>query len=298
MSALLRSRVRVLPKTNRVFLYSVRIYPNQPARAAIATISPFGFQVGSASFLGDWTSVTGAATANRKWLLLHDRRTGSLATAWVDRDLILHTAKTYLLGAINYPFHTAGVDGRGCLALLGGGGPDPLLLGFAQVLDDGTFVEWWRTPRSDLRLADGPIVGLTDTHAWFSNDRAGSGSTLFLVDVKRGQIMGSRRWSASIQWMVGEGNLLFLYLNDRLRTTELCAVDENYRIVTLKRTELDFDAWPDGFDRIASTPGAHLQYAQQAYGAFGSIRVLSRDGFKLTTKLSGMDWRWHYFVPC
>lgn len=298
MSALLRSRTVVLPKTNRLLLYAARLYPNQPARAAIATISPFGFEVGSPFFFGDWTIVTSAATSKRKWLLLLDTRNGDVATAWVDRSSAIHIAKLYRGSALDFPYFQFGVDGRGCLALLSTAG-GKTLLGFAQVLDDGTLVEWWHASRSDIPLADGPIVGLRGAHAWFRNDpNLGNGSTVFVLDVKRGQLLSTRRWGARIEWMVADGDLLFIFFNDRMRTTELCILDGAYQIHTLKRTEFDFETYTDGFDRIASTPGAHLLYQAHTYEAFGQIRVLNRDGFKLTTKLSKMDWRWHYYVPC
>jgi hypothetical protein len=299
MSGLLRSGLRVLPITNRLFLYSVRLYPIQPARAAVATIGPYGFEAGTFSFLGDWTLVASAATAKRKWLLFHDSRTGAAATGWVDRSSLLQTVRHYPPGAIDFPFRMAAVDGRGNLMLLGFGTRGEALLGFAQVLDDGTFVEWWRTLRPDLLLPHGPIAGLKESHAWFSNDRNNApGSTVSILDVKRGQILGQRRWGARIRWMVGEGDLLFFFFDDSLRTTELCVVDASYRIVTLKRTELDFATYTDGFNRIASSPGAHLLYSWETYNAPGAIRVLGRDGFRLTAQLNGIDWRWHYFVPC
>lgn len=299
MSVLIDDRWRVVPKTNRLFLYSIRLNERELARGAVASIGPGFFQAESPFAYGDWTLVASAATPKRKWLLFYDSRTGAAATAWVDRSGLLQTGKSYPHGTLTFPYQIMAADGRGCLMLWGAGFEGKSHIGFAQVLDDGTFVEWWRTERLNFPLPSGPVAALADCHIWFTNDRApGQGSTVHLFDIKSGQFLGSRRWGARIRWMVVDGDLLFLYFADSLRTTELCVVEANRQITTLKRTEFNFAEYPDGFNRIASTPGAHLQYEYQAYQAPGWIRVLTRDGFRLSATLSKMDWRWHYFIPC
>jgi hypothetical protein len=88
------------------------------------------------------------------------------------------------------------------------------------------------------------------------------------------------------------------YFDDSLKTTELCILNSSWQILTIKRMEFDFDAYTVEFDNIASTPGAHLQYSTHTFDADGAIRVLSRYGFKLTKRLSNMDWNYDYVVQC
>ena len=172
-------------------------------------------------------------------------------------------------------------------------------VGFAQVLDDGTFVEWWRAERSDLPFpTEQPLIGLKNAHTWFAN-KNGGGSTVFLFDIKHGQVISQRDFDRTIHWMVADGDLIFLYFSDTLKSTELCVLDGNQQLQTLKHTEFDFASYTThDFDRITSTPGAHLLYTRQSFKAFGAIRVLGRDGFKLTHQLSNMDWRYHFAVRC
>ena len=97
---------------------------------------------------------------------------------------------------------------------------------------------------------------------------------------------------------MSDGDLVFLYFDDHLKTTELCILNSAWQLVTIKRTEFDFDAYTVEFGDVASTPGAHLLYSAHTFDADGAIRVLSRDAFKLTKRLSNMDWRYQYFVQC
>jgi hypothetical protein len=294
--ALTRFRRR---RKNRLFLYEIPTGTNSFGRAAVATIGPSYFQIESEYTYSDWTFVTSAAKGNNKWLFFHNYSTGSAATGWIDTHFNVRNSKFYAPGSLDFPYYSAVVDGRGYLMCIGYGSPGKVLIGFAQVLDDGTYVEWWRTELSDFPNPDGaPIIGLKNAHTWFTNN-PGGGATVYIFDVKRGQMLSTRAWDAPIRWMVADGDLIFIYFGDSLKSTELCILDSNQQLVTLKHTEFDFAAYTVfDFDRIASTPGAHLLYSYQSFTAHGAIRVLSRDGFKLTQQLSNMDWRYHYFVQC
>jgi hypothetical protein len=262
----------------------------------VATIGPDHFAIESEFTYSDWSFVTSAANGENKWLLFHDYEIGT-AIGLIDRNFIFRIKKFYAADALNFPWSYAVVDGRGYLMLVGSLQAGKLTLGFAQVLDDGTYVEWWRTELPAFPFSWGsPLVGLKSAHAWFTNEGENGPSTVYIFDVKHAQILSSREWSAPLRRMVVDREMVFLYFADHLKTTELCILNSSWQLVTIKRTEFDFDSYTVEFDNIASTPGAHLLYSAHTFHSDGAIRVLGRDGFKLTKRLSNMDWRYHYFV--
>lgn len=287
-------------KYNRLFFYSVRPNGVPFARAAVATIGPDHFAVESEFTYGDWSFVTSAANGENKWLFFQNSATGSAATALIDDNFILRVSKYYPPGALDFPYTHAVVDGRGYLLLIGILRGGEQIVGFGQVLDDGTYVEWWRTQLSDFPFpyARKPI-GLKKAHAWYVNhDQPGGGSTVYVFDVKHAQIVSSRHWDAPLDGIIADEDVIFLYFHDGLKTTEICVLDGNQRLVTVKRTEFDFDFYTVPFDRVVGTPGAHLFYTYSSIGAAGAIRALGRGGFPLTHRTEKMDWTWHYVVEC
>jgi hypothetical protein len=286
-------------RLNRLFLLEPAYGKNMLARAAVATIGPNTFQIERSYAFAQWAFVTSAANGGNKWLLFHNLN-GSAATGLIDDDYVFRQVKYYPPGSLSdFPFpNTAVVDGRGYLLATGRSPDNRTVAAFAQVLDDGSYVEWWRTALSDFQLPYlHKVIGLQDSHLVYSNDNSG-GSTVYVFDIKHARVLSSRQWGAPLKGVVAEGNLIYLYFDDSIRTTELCVLDTSRQLVTLKRTEFDFDLSTVPFDRIASTPGAHLLYSYQSLDAPGAIRVLDQDGFKLTKRLSGMDWRWFYYVRC
>jgi|GEM_PF-3603501 hypothetical protein len=294
--ALTRWRPR---RYNRLFLYAVRTDDFPFGRAAVVTIGPDHFAIESEFTYSDWYFVTSAANGKNKWLLFNNYKIGT-AIGLIDDNFIFRIKKFYSADSLEFPWTYAVVDGRGYLMLVGflqAG----LTVGFGQVIDDdGTYVEWWRTELPGLPFSWGsPLIGLKSAHAWFTNDPAPGGpSTVYIFDVKEARILSSRQWTAPLRRMVVDGEIVFLYFDDHLKTTELCILNSTWQLVTIKRTEFDFDSYTVEFDHIASTPGAHLLYSAGSFTSAGAIRVLSRDGFKLTKRLNNMDWRYHYFVRC
>jgi hypothetical protein len=285
---------------NRLFLYAGRSDDFPFGRAAVATIAPDRFVIESEFTYSDWSFVTSAANGENKWLLFHNGEIGT-AIGLIDDHFIFRIRQFYPADASNFPWSYAVVDGRGCLMLAGLSisTPGKLTLGFAQVLNDGSYIEWWREELPEFPFFFGtPLIGLRNAHAWFINASENGPATVYIFNIKLAQILSSRQWSAPLRRIVADGELIFLYFDDDLKTTELCILNSNWELVTIKRKEFDFDAYTVAFDDIASTPGAHLLYSHHTVDSDGAIRVLSHDGFKLTKRLSNMDWRYQYIVPC
>jgi hypothetical protein len=169
---------------------------------------------------------------------------------------------------------------------------------FAQVLDDGSFVEWWRT---DLDIPfPRNIVGLKDAHAWFANDYARGRGTVYIFDVKHGQMLSTRTFDREINNMVVEGDWVCLYTRDRL-ITEICVIDRNHQLISVKYTEYDADFQGVSFYLgVASTPGAHLLYGRYPdAGSKATVRVFDLGGLlRITHKFTQPAWPWLYVEPC
>ena len=225
--------------------------------------------------------------------------TGSGATGLIDDDFIFRIKKFYQPGTLDFPYYSTVVDGRGYLMLNGFPRAGIATVGLAQVLDDGTYWQLWKTGLPDFPFPyPETVIGLKNAHAWYKKDPHGGGSTVYIFDVKHAQFLSSRQWDAPLAGIVADGEIVCLHFSDPQRTTEICVLNSSQQLVTIKKTELDFELFTEPFDRIASTPGAHLQYTYNTFTAPGAIRVLSRDGFRLTKRLSNMDWRWQYIVQC
>jgi hypothetical protein len=269
----------------------------------VATIGQDHFAIETEFTYGDYYFVTSAANGKNKWLLFHYYNIGT-TIGLIDHNFIFRIRKFYSADSLEFPWEYAVVDGRGYLMLVGllPAHSPKLTVGFGQVLDDGTYVEWWRTELPGLPFSFGyPLIGLKSAHAWFTDERGKGANTVYIFDIKHAQILSSRQWTAPIRGMVADGDIIYLSFDDHLRTTEICVLNSRMELVTVKRTEFDFHDYITtvGFqNQIASTPGAHLLYAAQSFDAGGEIRVLSRDGFKLTKQLSNMSWLWHYSVRC
>ncbi|MEO6327361.1 MAG: hypothetical protein ABIO55_00425, partial [Ginsengibacter sp.] len=279
---------------NRLFFYSPIFRDKMLATGAVATLAPNFFSLEpSFTLFEDFSFVTSAATKKKKWLLFH-KSDGSGCTAFVDRNYIFNVIKYYPPNALSdWPWEYVKVDGRGYLLLIGlpfhedtGG---KLHVGFAQVLDDGTYVEWWRT-LLPMSYPDW-IVGLPGAHAWYVKDKApGVGGTLYIFDVKHAQILGSRRWEEQWDGMACEGNILFFYTSRN--NSEMCILKDNYEIVTVRKRGLDPDLLLSlPFDYIASTGGIHFCWTfTLAYQP--RIRVLSPAGFSEKAK-AHLDDIWY-----
>ena len=285
-------------KYNRLFLYARRSDNFPFGRAAVATIGPDHFTIESEFTYGNWAFVTSAANGKNKWLLFHHYEIGT-AIGLIDDKFIFRIRQFYAVDALDFRWSYAVVDGRGCLMLVGAFPLGKLTVGFAQVLNDGSYMEWWREEIPDFPFPWGnPLIGLGTAHAWFSNASENGPGTVYIFNIKLAQILSSRQWAAPLRCIVADGDLIFLYFDDHLKTTELCVLNSSSQLVTINRTEFDFDAYAIGFDAVVSTPGAHLLYSHNTFDADGAVRVLSQDGFKLTKRLSKADWRYDYLVEC
>ena len=169
---------------NRLFLYAGRSDDFPFGRAAVATIGPDHFAIETEFTYGDWSFVTSAANGRNKWLLLRNPEIGT-AIGLIDHNFIFRIKNFYPTDALDFPWSYAVVNGRGCLMLVGRFAPGKLTLGFAQVLDDGSYIEWWRTELLDFPFTLGsPLIGLKSAHAWFINASDNGPSTLYIFDVE------------------------------------------------------------------------------------------------------------------
>jgi hypothetical protein len=239
MSDGLLGRVR-LP--SRLFFYSYRpAKTNERDRqsfAAVATITLDGFNTVRSfpqDMFGQWTVV---ANAGKNWLFFHNLYSGAAATGLITGDRIADgfafvQAKDYSVGALTPGYTHVAVDGRGYLLLAVGLTNGRTQIGFAQVLDDGTFVHYWASeidiPAPDSLRGGASLVGLSSAHAWLSSKRGVS--TVFLVDIKHGKVLSSRKWRPEWDGMVFHLGALLLY-NTFGQRFEICAVDENQQLVT------------------------------------------------------------------
>lgn len=286
--------------SDRLFLYAEETDRYPFPRTGVASLNRNHFRVQREYASSAWTFVIAAANGKNKWLFLRNSTTRAAATAWLDQNHTLRIAQYYPPGALDFPFREAAVDGRGYLLLAGALRNGSPLLSFAQVLEDGAFTEWWRSEVPGFpQPRDGWLRGLRSGHIWFVNQPEDQGgSTVYIFDVKTGTMLSTREFTSAIGGFVVDGNLVYIYFTDPLKTTELCMIDSQYRLITLGHKQFDFDFYEVPFNSIVSTPGAHLQYTYQGVGADGAIQVLTSNGFTLTTRLTGIDWRWHYMVPC
>ena len=252
-----------------------------------------------------WDFITSARSGGKNWLLLSNLEDQTVATGLVDKNFVFKISQFYSKGSVSFPWQVVEPDGRGYLLMIGVPLKEGPTIGFGQVLDDGTFVEWWRTP-SPNGLYPSFAVGLKDAHAWYINDLSpATGSTVYIFDVKHAQILSTRRFEAGLRprGIVVDGDLIYFY--DNQGTTEICVLDGDHRLVTIKRTEFDREiATPEGnfaLDRVVSTPGAHLCFEDHTFGPGGpgaTVRVLSRTGFPVSAGVSATDWTWFYYTRC
>ena len=302
------TRARRHKPPNRLLLYRYaarRQFYGDKARVGVAlgaTISWSGFQVERAIKMEPWDFITSAASGGKNWLLLSNLDDQTVATGSIDENFEFKIAKFYPKGWVSFPWQVVETNGLGHLLMIGSltnGGPT---IGFGQVLEDGTFVEWWRTP-SPNSLYPYFAVGLKDAHAFYINDPLpATGTTVYIFDVKHAQILSTRRFEAGLRprGIVADGDLIYFY--DNQGTTEICVLDGNHRLVTIKRTEFDREiATPEGyfaFNRVVSTPGAQLCFSDHTVMAHGEVRELSRRGFPVTARVQNMDFDWFYYVRC
>lgn len=214
----------------------------------------------------------------------------------VDPDYTFRRVRVYPRGSYK-PWNWATVDGRGYLMLTGMLSPK-VGVGFAQVLEDGSFVEWWRTDL-DIPFAT-EIVGLRDAHAWFVNDSARNRGTVYIFDVKRGQMLSTRTFDREIDRMIVEGDRVVLFSRDRL-VTEICIIDRNHQLVSVKYTEYDADFLDVSFYLgVASTPGAHLLFERYpGAGGRATVRVFEPGGgLRTTHRFAQSAWPWLNVGPC
>lgn len=295
------STPRHLP--NCLFLYSYKVlkkYADDPdgiSMVAIATISPDDFSIERTFQFDDLNIVASAASGNKKWLLLHNLDAGTLTVGLINPDFSFYRYNFYPRGTFNpWPYQSAVVDGRGYL-MLSGAEFSKVVIGFAQVLSDGTFVEWWRTtldipyPRN--------IVGLKDAHAWYENDYERGRGTVYIFDVKHAQMLSTRAFDREINAIIVDGERVCLYTRTRL-ITEIFVLDHNHQLVSVKYTEYDADFQDVSFYlAVASTPGAHLLYGRYPdAGSKASVRVFEPGGLRITTRFRQPDWPWLYVEPC
>jgi hypothetical protein len=295
---------------NRLFLYSYKGLFEQPedpdglSMAAVATISPGFFQFEDSFPFGDWSTVASAANGKKKWLFLHNRDDGSAQTGSVDNRYRYQITKNCPPGTFSdWPYHFTVVNGLGYLLLIGNNPGGGVAVGLGEVLDDGTFVEWWRTvlniPGPDNNTNS--VVGLPKAHAWFSssplvNQQPAGGSTI-IFDVKHAQVLSTRRSEVVWEGIATEGDLLYLFSFSE-KKSEICVLNDNQQLVPVKATGLDPDLVKNPDQIVASTPGAHLGYTFPSRGSEAHVRVLSRSGFPATYRIDDMGRVWEYIVRC
>jgi hypothetical protein len=273
--------------------------------AAVATISPDHFAIERTFLFGNWSTVISAASGNKNWLFLHDGNTGSAATGLVDANFTFRRVKFYPPGSfVAWPYESAVVDGRGYLLLSGvalhHSPSKPVTVGFAQVLDDGSFVEWFRT-ELDIPYPRN-VVGLRDAHAWYENDATTGLATVYIFDVKTVRMLSSKKLDRGLDGIVVDGERICLYTQTKA-ITEICVLDINHQLVSMKLTDFDGDFFTDHFDLVASTPGAHLFYERAPFTDNlrhddASVRVFRPEGVRITTKVRNEHWAWHKVMRC
>ena len=302
------ARITRARRPNRLLLYRYadrRQFFGDRARVGVAlgaTIGASGFYVERPVEIGVWDFITSARSGGKNWLLLSNNEEQTVATGSVDANFAFKIEKLYPNGSVSFPWQVVVANGLGHLLMIGvplEGGPT---VGFGQVLDDGTFVEWWRTP-SPNGMYPSFAVGLKDAHAWYIHDPLpATGTTVYIFDVKHAQILSTRRFVPGLRegGIVVDGDLI--YFHDRQGTTEICVLDRDHRLVTIKRTEFDREiATPEGhfaFDRVASTPGAHLCFSDHTLRSSATVRVLGRNGFPISARVARADWTWFYYTRC
>lgn len=193
------------------------------------------------------------------------------------------------------------VDGLGHLLLIGYNRAGGVVLGLAEVLEDGTFVEGWRTvldiPPPDFNVSS--VVGLPNAHAWFSsspaiNQQSVGGSTV-IFDAKHARVITTRRSEEVWQAIAVEGDLLYLF-NNFDGQSEICSLNNSGQLVAVKAAGRDSDIIHNPDQYVVSTPGAHLGYNYPGHEAH--VRVLNRNGFPSTYKVDDMGKVWVNIVPC
>ena len=93
-----------------------------------------------------WDFITSARSGGKNWLLLSNLDTQTVATGLIDENFAFKISKIYPNGSSFFPWQVVAVDGRGYLLMTGLTKKEGPAFGFGEVLDDGTFVQWWRTP--------------------------------------------------------------------------------------------------------------------------------------------------------
>lgn len=305
---------RVSVRPGRLFLYSYKSQNKGPGGvggtsvATVATIAPGYFRVENVFPFGDWSTVAGAARGGKNWLFLHNRKDGSAATGLVDRNFTFQPAKYYPPGTYaDWPYTYTVANGRGDLLSVGPTGTGDTRVGFAQVLDDGTFVEWWRTvlpgpgPSYGARW-HATVVGLPDAHAWLRSDPPGptgasppGGCTVTVFDAKHATRLSTRRYARDWDGIVTDGNLVYLF-DGFAKIAEVCAVDAAHQLVTVKPAQYDTDLSRDTYEFVGSARGAHLAYTYGSGAA--SVRTLGKGGFPSTLRVNGLYGFWDYANPC
>ena len=243
-----------------------------------------------------------ATNGKKKWLFLHNRYNGSAETGSIDSHYRYQSTMKYPPGTFSdWPYEFTVVNGLGYLLLIGYEREGGVVVGLGEVLDDGTFVEWWRTvlnvPVPDFNASS--VVGLPKAHAWFSsspavNQQPAGGSTI-IFDVKHAQVLSTRRSEVVWHAIAVEGALVYLFNNFEGKS-EICVLNDRQELVTVKTTDLDPDLINNPDQYVASTPGAHLGYNYP--GRQAHVRVLSRSGFPATYQVNDMGRVWESIVPC
>ena len=186
---------------------------------AIATISPDDFSIERTFQFDDLNIVASAASGNKKWLLLHNLDTGTLTVGLINPNFSFYRYK--FLPARHIQPLALPVSGRRRSGLSDAERRrfSKVVIGFAQVLSDGTFVEWWRTtldipyPRN--------IVGLKDAHAWYENDYERGRGTVYIFDVKHAQMLSTRAFDREINAIIVDGERVCLYTRTRFDHRDL-----------------------------------------------------------------------------
>jgi hypothetical protein len=99
--------------------------------------------------------------------------------------------------------------------------------------------------------------------------------------------------------MIVEGDRVCLYTRDR-QITEICVIDPNHQLLSVKYTELDADFVDVSFYfAVASTAEAHLLYGRYPdQSAKATVRVFEPGGLRITHRLTQTAWPWLYVEPC